>query len=177
MAKRARALYQTGQSFYAEDKFAEAHGYYERTFLAYSQFSDWSARAYLADAEALIAMGSKADALKTLEEALTTLPKTIDAPVLESIKLKIHELQLDTPIKPILIDDNAFIHKQNHRHFRYYHCERSACDADRSIALRKCFLGGIWAKSRCGSISNRQKSAIHHTQRISRRYVDDRDVN
>jgi tetratricopeptide (TPR) repeat protein len=93
----ARALYQTGQSFYAEDKFAEAHGYYERTFLAYSQFSDWSARAYLADAEALIAMGSKADALKTLEEALTTLPKTIDAPVLESIKLKFRELQLDTP--------------------------------------------------------------------------------
>lgn len=92
----ARALYQTGQSYYAEDKFAEAHGYYERTFLAYSQFSDWSARAYLADAEALIAMGSKADALKTLEEALTTLPKTVDAPVLESIKVKIRELQLDT---------------------------------------------------------------------------------
>ena len=42
-------------------------------------------------------MGSKADALKTLEEALTTLPKTIDAPVLESIKVKIRELQLDTP--------------------------------------------------------------------------------
>ena len=65
--------------------------------MAYSQFSDWSARAYLADAEALIAMGSKTDALKTLEEALTTLPKTIDAPVLESIKLKFRELQLDTP--------------------------------------------------------------------------------
>ena len=91
----ARALYQTGQSYFAEAKFAEAHGYYERTFLAYSQFSAWSARAYLADAEALIAMGSKADALKTLEEALTMLPKTIDAPVLESIKLKIRELQLD----------------------------------------------------------------------------------
>ena len=89
----ARALYQTGQSFFAEDKFAEAHGYYERTFLAYSQFSNWAARAYLADALALIAMGSQADALKTLEEALATLPKTVDAQVLESIEAKIHELQ------------------------------------------------------------------------------------
>lgn len=94
----ARALYQTGQSFFAEKKFAEAHGYYERTFLAYSQFYDWSARAYLADAEALIAMGSKADALQTLEEALATLPKTVDARVLESIKVKISELQSSAPL-------------------------------------------------------------------------------
>ena len=93
----ARALYQTGKSYFAEEKFAEAHGYFERTFLAYSQFTDWSARAYLADADVLIALGSKADALATLKEAIETLPENTETALLESIKSKIIELQ---PVAP-----------------------------------------------------------------------------
>ena len=89
----ARALFQTGQSYFAEKKFAEAHGYYERTFLAYSQFADCAARAYLEDAKTLLAMGSNSDALATLKDAISTLSKTADAELIKAIKAKIAELQ------------------------------------------------------------------------------------
>lgn len=75
----ARALLQTGQSYMAEEAYPEAHGFFERTFLAYSNFADWCARAYLADADALLKMGEQESAANTLDEALVELKgKTTD---------------------------------------------------------------------------------------------------
>lgn len=88
----ARALYQIGESYMAEAAYAEAHGFFERTFLGYPHLTEWSARAYLADAEALLAMGSREDAVTTLQEAvaeLTAAPETS----MQAIKSKLKELQ------------------------------------------------------------------------------------
>ena len=89
----ARALFQTGEAYMAESKYAEAHGFFERTFLGYSQFSEWCARAYLADAEALLGMGAKADAIATLTEANETLAEAAPAALFDAIQAKLQELQ------------------------------------------------------------------------------------
>ena len=89
----ARALFQTGEAYMAEDKYAEAHGFFERTFLGYSQLGEWCARAYLADANALIGLGAHADALNTLIEARDTLGEAASPELMESIKAKLNELQ------------------------------------------------------------------------------------
>ena len=89
----ARALYQIGESYMAEDAYAKAHGFYERTFLGYPHLAEWSARAYLADAKALIGMGEKQDAINTLKEAVAEISATAPADILKSIKAKLKELQ------------------------------------------------------------------------------------
>jgi TolA-binding protein len=89
----ARALYQIGESYMAEDAYAKAHGFYERTFLGYPHLAEWSARAYLADAKALIGMGEKQDAMNTLKEAVVEISTTAPADILKSIKAKLKELQ------------------------------------------------------------------------------------
>ncbi|MDC0497501.1 tetratricopeptide repeat protein, partial [bacterium] len=89
----ARALYQTGQSYLAEGANAEAHGFFERTFLAYPHLTKWSARAYLGDVDALIAMGKKADAISTLNEAIKELTGKASGELIEQIQSKLRELQ------------------------------------------------------------------------------------
>lgn len=90
---QARALFQIGQSYMAENEYAKAHGFFERTFLGYPHLAEWSARAYLADAEALLGMNAKGDAIKTLEEAVSELPDSAPKSILESIEAKLKELQ------------------------------------------------------------------------------------
>ncbi|TVP77909.1 MAG: outer membrane protein assembly factor BamD [Puniceicoccaceae bacterium] len=89
----ARALYQTGQSYMAEGAYAEAHGFYERTFLGYPHIAEWSARAYLGDADALIGMGARQDAINTLNEAIEELSTNAPEDILEAIRSKLKELQ------------------------------------------------------------------------------------
>jgi tetratricopeptide (TPR) repeat protein len=72
----ARALFQTGQAFMADEDYPAAHGFFERTFLGYSHFTDWCARAYLADAEALVEMGDPESARATLDEAIIELKES-----------------------------------------------------------------------------------------------------
>ena len=60
----------------ADGDYPAAHGFFERTFLGYSHFSDWCARAYLADAEALIKMGDPESAGATLDEAIAELKES-----------------------------------------------------------------------------------------------------
>ncbi len=66
----AQALFQTGESYLAEGKFAEAHGFFERTYLGYSHFAEWAAKAYLSDAQTLLKMGQAQDATAVLKEAI-----------------------------------------------------------------------------------------------------------
>lgn len=89
----ARALFQTGEAYMAENKYAEAHGFFERTFLGYSQFSEWCAHAYLADANALLSLGAKSDAVATLTEAVEMLSETAPPELMTSIQAKLKELQ------------------------------------------------------------------------------------
>ena len=89
----ARALYQTGLSYMAENEYAKAHGFFERTFLGYSQITEWSARAYLEDAKALVEMKAQQDAINTLEEALETLSQDTPTELIEPIRKKLEELQ------------------------------------------------------------------------------------
>lgn len=90
---QAQALLQIGESYMAENAYPEAHGFFERTFLGYPHLAQWSASAYLADAEALLAMGEKADAIRTLKEATTELSENAPADIMSAIKAKLKELQ------------------------------------------------------------------------------------
>ena len=85
----AQALFQIGESYIAEKEYAKAHGFFERTFVGYSHFGEWAARAYLADAEALIAMDRKQDAITTLTEALEILEGSAPDELIESIQTKL----------------------------------------------------------------------------------------
>ena len=89
----ARALFQIGQSYMAEDAYAQAHGFFERTFLGYPHLAEWAARAYLADAEALVKMGAQQDAVNTLNEAIEDLSGNAPEEVMRQIKDKLKELQ------------------------------------------------------------------------------------
>lgn len=66
----AQALFRMGETLFEEGRFAEAHGFFERTFLGYAFYADWAARAYLMDGRTLISMGHANDARRTLEEAM-----------------------------------------------------------------------------------------------------------
>jgi len=90
----AQALFQIGESYMAESAYAEAHGFFERTFLGYPHLAEWSARAYLADAAALVGMGEKQDAINTLNEAIKELSANAPEDILKSIKAKLKELQV-----------------------------------------------------------------------------------
>lgn len=90
---QARAIFQIGQSYMEEEEYAKAHGFFERTFLGYPHLTEWSARAYLADAEALIGMGAKEDAVNTLKEAVEMLSDSAPDDLMEPIQTKLAELQ------------------------------------------------------------------------------------
>ena len=93
----AQALFQTGESYISEKKYAEAHGFFERTFLGYSQFSDLCARAYLADAEALLNLGTQSDAITTLTEAVEILTESASPELMAAIQAKLEALKPATP--------------------------------------------------------------------------------
>lgn len=88
----AQALFQIGESYMAEREYGTAHGYFERTFVAYSHFAEWAANAYLKDAEALVALNQKEDAIATLTEALETLPQNAPDELLQPIRDKLSQL-------------------------------------------------------------------------------------
>jgi len=85
----AEAQYKIGLCHYQQERFPEAHAYFERTFIAFSQFREWSARAYLKDAETLLHMGAPRDARNTLREFLDT-PEAEEAGVYPEIR-KLHQ--------------------------------------------------------------------------------------
>ena len=93
----AQALFQTGESYMTEKKYAEAHGFFERTFLGYSQFSELCARAYLADAEALLSLDSRSDAIATLSEAVETLSASAPPELMAPIQAKLEALKPAIP--------------------------------------------------------------------------------
>lgn len=81
----AEAQYKIGVCHFRQERYSEAHAYFERTFLAFSQFRDWAARAYLRDAETLLRLGAREDARRTLEEFLNQ-PDADQAPAFADIQ-------------------------------------------------------------------------------------------
>ncbi|NCG09349.1 MAG: tetratricopeptide repeat protein [Verrucomicrobia bacterium] len=85
---RARALLQIGSAYMAEEAHEQAHGFFERTFLGYSNFPEVAAQAYLADAEALLRLNDPQGAKLTLNEALTELKDSISPDLYASLQEK-----------------------------------------------------------------------------------------
>lgn len=83
----AEAQFKIGMTFFNQGLYREAHGYFERVFVAFSVYKEWAARAYLRDAESLISMGAAEDAGRTLREAIrfAGLEKTEVFPELQDL--------------------------------------------------------------------------------------------
>ncbi|MFP4166129.1 MAG: tetratricopeptide repeat protein [Opitutales bacterium] len=89
----ARALYQIGLSHMEDGAYDKAHGFFERTFISYLHLGEWGARAYLADAEALMEMGEKEDAINTLQEGMDEIGDSAPEDVRNAMRDKLRELR------------------------------------------------------------------------------------
>jgi len=64
------ALYGRGEIAYTQRKFAEATAYYERIYVMYSHYKDWTAKSYVRRADCLKKMYQNEKAVEVLEEML-----------------------------------------------------------------------------------------------------------
>jgi TolA-binding protein len=72
--QHAKALYYIGLMNYERQDYLKAHGYFERTFIAYSYFTEWASRAYLMDGKVLMQLGRADDARNTFNEYIKNNP-------------------------------------------------------------------------------------------------------
>jgi TolA-binding protein len=66
----AEALYKIGMVYLAEDQPREAFAFFQRTYVLYSAYKEWAARAYLRSGQALEALGLAGQAAQTYREFL-----------------------------------------------------------------------------------------------------------
>lgn len=64
------SLYRIGESLLAEGRNKEAYAYFQRIYVLYAHYTDWTARAYLQCVEISQELGLKGDAMRTLGEML-----------------------------------------------------------------------------------------------------------
>jgi tetratricopeptide (TPR) repeat protein len=64
------ALYMVAESLKSQGKEKEAYAYYQRIYVLYPHYKDWTAKAYLRCAEISEKLGLKDDAMRTLGEML-----------------------------------------------------------------------------------------------------------
>ena len=64
----AESLYKCGLSWFEQGKWAEAHAYFQRVFVAFFRYEYWGSRAYYYDAQALYSLKQRRDANATLIE-------------------------------------------------------------------------------------------------------------
>ncbi len=88
----AEALLHIGQSYVLEGKLQEARAYFERTFLAYPHLPQMAGRAYLAEADALLRLGRRDDAVATLREATNELRSSAPPALFAEIQAKLASL-------------------------------------------------------------------------------------
>lgn len=84
------ALYGRGECARLQRNFEEASAYYERIYLLYSQYRNWSAKAYLARADCLARLRLYQKAIETLDEMLAS-PDLKDQPEAEEARKRIAE--------------------------------------------------------------------------------------
>lgn len=80
----ARALYTIGTLLQEQGKDQEAFAYYQRVYVLYSAYRDWTAKAYLASAQCLAVLGKQEERTNTLKEmvsneSLSTQPEYDEA--------------------------------------------------------------------------------------------------
>jgi TolA-binding protein len=83
----AEASFKMGECFAQLEDLAKAQGFYERTYLAFSAFPDWSGKAVLASAGLLEAMGDSDSAQRTYQYFLD-LPTSKASPYYDAIRRK-----------------------------------------------------------------------------------------
>ena len=83
----AEATFKMGDCFAQMEDLAKAQGFYERTYLAFSAYPDWSGRAVLASADLLEALGESDSAQRTYQYFLD-LPTSKDSPYYDAIRRK-----------------------------------------------------------------------------------------
>jgi TolA-binding protein len=66
----AEALYKLGLTHMEQGEPREAFAYFQRVYVLYQHYTDWTARAYLQSALCLEKLGQPSDAVKTLKEML-----------------------------------------------------------------------------------------------------------
>jgi TolA-binding protein len=64
----AEAQFKVGMVYFEQQRYREAHGFFQRVYIAYESFTTWSSQAYLMSARALEALGERDDARNTLIE-------------------------------------------------------------------------------------------------------------
>ena len=64
------ALYMVAESLKSQGKEKEAYAYYQRIYVLYPHYKEWTAKAYLRCAEISEKLGLKDDAVRTLGEML-----------------------------------------------------------------------------------------------------------
>lgn len=83
----AEASFKIGECFAQMEDPAKAQGFYERTYLAFSAYPDWSGKAILASADLLEAMGDSDSAQRTYQYFLD-LPASKASPYYDIIRRK-----------------------------------------------------------------------------------------
>jgi TolA-binding protein len=66
----AEALYSMGLCLADQKQYREAFAYYQRVYVMYEAYDEWSAKAYIQSARSLLQLGMKGDARKTCRELL-----------------------------------------------------------------------------------------------------------
>ncbi len=84
------ALYGRGECSRLQRNYEEASAYYERIYLLYGQYRNWTAKAYLARAECLATLRLYQKAIETLQEMIS-LPDLKDQPELEAARKLLDE--------------------------------------------------------------------------------------
>ena len=84
----AEATFKMGKCFAEIEDLAKAQGFYERTYLAFSAYPNWSAKAILASADLLEKMGDPDSARRTYQYFLD-LPGSRDSPYYDAIRGKL----------------------------------------------------------------------------------------
>ena len=87
-----QALYMIGESLRASGKEREAFAYYQRIYVLYAHFKEWTAKAYLRCAEISEKLGLKEDALRTLGEMLAN-QSLRSTPEFASAEKRLKEIQ------------------------------------------------------------------------------------
>ncbi len=92
----AEALYWLGQNAFAQKKYPEAVNYYQRIFLSFGKFTDWSIKGYTEAAETFRALGEPDKAKSHLQEARDYLKKRkLEAsPAMQLLKDKAAKLNI-----------------------------------------------------------------------------------
>lgn len=86
------ALYGRGECARLQRNYEEACAYYERIYLLYAQYRDWTAKAYLARAECLASLRLYQKAAETLSEMLASADLK-DQPEIETARKRLEEFK------------------------------------------------------------------------------------